>query len=290
MCKFLFKGYQILKIYNFDCKSSIILTSPHSGQFYPDFYKKNLSSSFDCCRSIEDMFVDEIIYDVRKLGISLLINNYSRAVFDVNRDISELDRSLINLHDDFETSETLKVKSGIGLIPIQTPMGIIKFKKKFSNTEFNFLINMIYRNWHRKLDQLIQLKKKELNRAFIIDCHSMPSDLSGNFKIPDIVLGNCDNKSCNTKALNFLKNEFEKKGYSVSLNYPYSGGFITQNYYNHKASTQTVQIEINKKLYLDEQKFKKNQNFNNLKNNFLGIIEKFSKIFDDQKKETFAAE
>ena len=81
-----------------------------------------------------------------------------------------------------------------------------------------------------------------------------------------------------------------KKGYSVSLNYPYSGGFITQKYYNHKASTQTLQIEINKKLYLDEQKFIKNENFDNLKNNFLGIIERFSKIFDDRKKETFAAE
>jgi len=279
-----------MKIYNFDCKSSIILTSPHSGKVYPDFYKKNLASSFDCCRSIEDMYVDEIIYDVRKLGISLLINNYSRAVFDVNRDISELDISLIDLCDNFEISETLKVKSGIGLIPIQTPIGKIEFHKKFTNTEFNFLVNAIYRNWHKKLGQLIQLKKKELNRVFIIDCHSMPSDLSGNFKIPDIVLGNCDNKSCDSKYLNFLKNEFEKKGYSVSLNYPYSGGFITQKYYNHKASAQTVQIEINKKLYLDEQKFHKNENFDNLKNNFLYIIEKFSKIFDDQKKETFAAE
>ena len=118
----------------------------------------------------------------------------------------------------------------------------------------------------------------------------MSSDLSGNFNIPDIVLGNCDNKSCDAKVLNFLKIEFEKKGYSVSLNYPYSGGFITQKYYNHKASTQTLQIEINKKLYLDEQKFIKNENFDNLKNNFLGIIERFSKIFDDRKKETFAAE
>ena len=279
-----------MKIYNFNCKSSIILTSPHSGKFYPDFYKNNLTSPFDYCRSIEDMFVDEIIYDVRKLGISLLINNYSRAVFDVNRDISEIDISLIDLHDNFEISETLKVKSGIGLMPIQTPMGKIEFQKKFNNTEFNFLVNMIYRDWHKKLGQLIQLKKKELNRVFIIDCHSMPSDLSGNSNIPDIVLGNCDNKSCDAKVLNFLKIEFEKKGYSVSLNYPYSGGFITQKYYNHKASTQTLQIEINKKLYLDEQKFIKNENFDNLKNNFLGIIERFSKIFDDRKKETFAAE
>ena len=52
-----------MKIYNFNCKSSIILTSPHSGKFYPDFYKNNLTSPFDYCRSIEDMFVDEIIYD-----------------------------------------------------------------------------------------------------------------------------------------------------------------------------------------------------------------------------------
>ncbi len=279
-----------MRIYNSDCSSPIILASPHSGKLYPEFYKRNLRTSFDYCRSIEDMYVDELIYNSKSLGISILINDYSRAVFDVNRDITEIDESLIEVHESFEVSKTLKVKSGIGLIPIQTPQGKIEFVNKFKKNELTFLIDKIYRVWHSNLQQLINLKVKELGKAFIVDCHSMPSDFSGSFKIPDIVLGNCNNKSCKNEILNFLKNEFEIKGYSVSLNYPYSGGYITQKYYDHKHLTQTIQIEINKKIYMDEQNFKKKKDFETLKNNFLDILTNFSKMLDYQNKEIFAAE
>ncbi len=270
--------------------SPLIVTSPHSGRFYPRFFLDNLDTDLDICKSIEDMFVDELIEDLKSLNISIHKAFISRSVLDLNRKLKELDLKLVDGELPFEVENSKYVKSGIGLIPINCPGGKIEFKNKIKNNEVSYLINEYYKPWHLHLNRMIQSRLERFGRAFILDCHSMPSDLSGNFNTPDIVLGNCDNKSCDTKVLNFLKNEFEKKGYYVSLNHPYSGGFITQKYYNQKASTQTLQIEINKKLYLDEQKFIKNENFDNLKKDFLGIIEKFSKVFDNRKKETFAAE
>ena len=50
----------------------IILTSPHSGNFYPTFYLENLVTSIDKCHSVEDMYVDEFIQNFSNQGIKVI--------------------------------------------------------------------------------------------------------------------------------------------------------------------------------------------------------------------------
>ena len=44
---------------------------------------------------------------------------------------------------------------------------------------------------------------------------------------------------------------FHDLGYSVSRNYPYAGGFVTKHYGKPCESTNAIQIEINRDLYLN---------------------------------------
>ena len=63
----------------------------------------------------------------------------------------------------------------------------------------------------------------------------------------------------------------EKNGFSVALNYPYSGGYIVKKYSNKEFNKNVIQIEINKKLYL-KSNFEINDNFFELRDFFHNAI------------------
>ena len=110
---------------------------------------------------------------------------------------------------------------------------------------------------------------EETDSKVLFDCHSLNGtgpEAAPDFgmKRKDIILGNNGDHSgnrnparggitCPVKTLQLMKEAFEKAGYSVSLNDPYPGGFIT-NYYGKKFASArkiVVQIEINQNLYVE---------------------------------------
>ena len=48
-----------------------------------------------------------------------------------------------------------------------------------------------------------------------------------------------------------------ERGYVVSRNKPYAGGFITEHYGNPAAGLHAIQLEINRALYMDERRFER---------------------------------
>jgi len=265
----------------------LILTSPHSGNIYPEFYIENLYTPLDFCRSIEDMFVNELLEDLPSNDIVVLSGKYSRSVIDLNRSSYEIDKSLISDDLSLESIDTIKVRSGIGLIPTQTPRGRIIFKDKFSSEDFKYLIEDIYLKWHKRLEGEINKKHLISGKVFLIDFHSMSSD---NGALPDIVLGNINGLTCKEENIRFISKYINKLGYSVSVNTPYSGGYITKNYNNKSHNVETLQIEINKNLYMDENKFLKNEGFGLLKINLHKMINEFANYFVRDSNNMFAAE
>jgi N-formylglutamate deformylase len=51
------------------------------------------------------------------------------------------------------------------------------------------------------------------------------------------------------------------RGYSISRNKPYAGGFITEHYGNPAAGLHAVQLELNRALYMDEKRFERSSSF-----------------------------
>ena len=87
-----------------------------------------------------------------------------------------------------------------------------------------------------------------------------------------------------------MTNSITKEGFTVSINEPYAGGFITQNYFNAEKKIFTLQIEIKRDLYMDEKRYLKNDNFNNFKNNFRKIINDLNDFLINRYKVDIAAE
>src|SRR5262249_50668094 len=77
----------------------------------------------------------------------------------------------------------------------------------------------------------------------------------------DIVIGDRYGTSCLSVIADTIEVALRESGYAVSRNKPYAGGFITEHYGNPAAGLHSVQLEINRGLYMDERRFERSKAF-----------------------------
>tara|TARA_Y100000817_G_C16769390_1_gene505391 strand:- start:67 stop:951 length:885 start_codon:yes stop_codon:yes gene_type:complete len=268
-----------------------ILTSPHSGKKTTKQIEGKIKKTPNNYLPMEDMFVNDISLELDKSGCSILQSNISRIVIDLNREENELDPSFISdppEHINFNI--TNKSRSGIGLVPTHNVKGEKIYKKNLLWEDVHYRISNYYLPWHKLLRDEINRLLKIFGHVFVIDLHSMPSS---NYNLisqdVDFVIGNNFDNSSSKYARQILAKHIESSGYKILFNNPYSGGFITKNYSSPKKNVQCIQIEINKKLYMDEKEFIKNKNFEEFSKDLKVILECFfNDISYSQRK--FAAE
>ena len=268
------KPYKLLSpLYQSNC---VLFNSPHSGCVYTEKFLQLTGLSLKTLRSSEDLFVDQLFSPVIDLGSFMLSATFPRSFIDVNRDYEELDPLLIE--DLITYKDTLKVSAGLGVIPRvvaeQTPI----YKQRLSIDDVNERLKNFYFPYHKKLNLLIEQTKRSFKKVILLDCHSMPqtSINQSSKKDPvEVVLGDCFGRSCEHEIVMELKDLFAESGFKVSLNKPFSGGFITRNYANPREGINVVQIELLRSLYSDEKKQIKNKNFLSIQDRLLAAIKGF---------------
>ena len=262
----------------------ILITVPHAGNIYPDLFIKNLKINLCEVRRIEDYQSNKILDQIDEQMADIIIAQCSRAVVDLNRSRNAIDHSMFTQVFEHEpVSEKQMIKYGLGVFPNKI-FGKTILK---SPLPFSYAIHMLehyYDPFHKSLNKQIMYLNNTFGFCYHIDLHTMPSKALLNFKKePDIVLGDNFGKSCSIELMNYFQNVFQENGFTVEVNNPYAGGFITRNYGNPSKGVHTIQIEINRKIYMDENKL-------SLKN--IKILQEiFAKIFNNlELSEKIAAE
>jgi N-formylglutamate deformylase len=77
----------------------------------------------------------------------------------------------------------------------------------------------------------------------------------------DVVIGDRYGTSCLGIITDTIEEILRELGYTVSRNKPYAGGFITEHYGNPAAGLHTVQLELNRALYMDERRLERSASF-----------------------------
>ena len=134
------------------------------------------------------------------------------------------------------------------------------------------------------ITSLIKQTRDSFKKVILLDCHSMPYssiNIAKNRDPVEVVLGDCFGRSCEPEIVMELKNLLTEVGFKVSLNKPFSGGFITRNYANPPNNIYVIQIEILRSLYSYEKQQTKNSEFVSIQNRLLCAIEQFIKRFQD---------
>jgi N-formylglutamate amidohydrolase len=67
-------------------------------------------------------------------------------------------------------------------------------------------------------------------------------------------------------------------GYSVGRNKPYAGGFITEHYGNPASGLHTIQLELNRAIYMDERQRERSTRFAQVAADFTELAEVLATI------------
>jgi N-formylglutamate amidohydrolase len=94
----------------------------------------------------------------------------------------------------------------------------------------------------------------------------------------DIVIGDRYGTSCVGAVTDTIEASLRARGYTVSRNKPYAGGFITEHYGNPAAGLHSVQLEINRGLYMDERRFERSQAFSTVVGDLEDMAERLIEI------------
>jgi len=223
----------------------LVFASPHSGDLYPADMAPCARLAQNSLRSAEDCGVDRLIAGAPDHGATLIVGRVGRAYVDLNRDPAELDPGLV---DDVEGPVGAKTAAGYGVLPRLSGDGLPLYDRRLSRDEADRRLAAVHAPYHAALEALMRDARTRHGRGVLIDWHSMPARAAG----VDVVLGDRHGTSCDTRLTRRLAALFERQGWRVALNRPYAGGWSTQRWGRPNDGFEAVQIELSRRLYLDE--------------------------------------
>lgn len=284
-----YKKLSIFEEYNTkDPAYPIVLSSPHSGKLFPPEFLANSALSEDELRSSEDCFVDEIIIEASNAGIPMIAMNIPRTFVDVNRDKIEIDETMYfdgKKPQDLIGSRRCRVGLGVihRIVSQNKPIydGLISYKEAMERIKY------VYDPYHKRLKQLVDRCHKKFGYCLLVDCHSMPSkicNIMNEAKPVEFCVCNLFDESCPPAMSEFFGNALAEKDYRVEYNRPYAGAFITFNYCQPRKNIFTLQLEINRSIYMNEDVYKKNADFHKVSQHICESIIALGKFLLDFKK------
>jgi N-formylglutamate deformylase len=237
-----------------------VLDSPHSGvQYPPDF---GHACDLAVLRRAEDTHVEKLYDFAPAMGAAWVEALFPRSYLDVNRSTGEIDVEMIEgaWTDPVETEAALlaKVRLGKGLVWRMTDEGVPIYQRKLAAHEVRERIERCWHPYHAAVAEAIEAAHQRHGYAIHLNCHSMPSVASTHAtQFPglvhaDFVIGDRDGSTAAPGLSALVCEHLRSLGYSVDYNHPYKGVELVRRHSAPQRHRHSLQVEINRKLYMDE--------------------------------------
>jgi N-formylglutamate amidohydrolase len=228
-----------------DCP--VVLSVPHAGRDYPMALRAAIRVPVEALAPLEDRHVDTLAKAARGPH-SMIVQRLPRAWIDLNRAEHERDPAIDSGADRRrQPMPSLKLRSGLGLVPRRTPGAGDIWRGKLSGDDVASRIQADHRPYHAALGDLLDAARRRFGIAILLDIHSMPSLASG----ARIVLGDRFGKSAAARFVYRLEAEAREHRVTCALNTPYAGGHILERHARPQDNIHAIQLEIDRSLYLD---------------------------------------
>lgn len=238
----------------------LVLDSPHSGTVYPEDFRPVCDIA--TLRRAEDTHVEKLYAFAPAMGAAWIEAHFPRSYLDANRDITELDTALLDgpwtgpLSADPRVLS--KVRLGKGLVWKLTDEGLPIYDRLLTVDEIRHRIDSCWRPYHAAVAQAIDDAHARHGYSIHINCHSMPAiagshatDFPG-LAHADFVIGDRDGSTADPALSLKICEHLRERGYSVDYNHPYKGVELVRRHGKPGENRHSIQIEINRKLYMDE--------------------------------------
>ena len=252
----------------------LIFDSPHSGTVFP--------ASFACAATEwqlkvnVDAFVDQLFSGVVACGAGFLEALFPRTFVDANRSEHEIDPDLLAGEWPYPVRQTRKTRAGMGVIRRDIGAGVRMYDRRLTVAEVEWRLQTFHAPYHAALAGLLDRAHARHGAVWHINCHSMKSrGASGNIDEgqlrPDFVISDLDGRTSEPEFVHFLVAFMEGKGYRVGVNSPFRGAEIIHRYGKPGHGRHSVQVEINRALYLDETCYEKSAGFEALRSDLMAM-------------------
>ena len=180
----------------------------------------------------------------------------------------------------FANTRSMRVAGGLGTIPRVVGDGQEIYRERLAVDDALARIEALYKPYHRALRRLINKAHQAFGTVVVVDCHSMPSvGVSRDEpRRPDVVIGDRYGTSCAPLLADMVEETMSRLGYSVGRNKPYAGGFITEHYGNPASGLHTVQLELNRAIYMDERRRERGARFAQVAADFTVLAEALAAV------------
>src|SRR3954464_6347724 len=262
-------------------RGPIIFNSPHSGSTYPDEFLSASRIDLTTLRRSEDSFMDELIGHLSERGFPTVRVNFPRSCVDVNREPYELDpRMFTGRLPSFANTRSMRVAGGLGTIPRVVGDGQEIYRERILVDDALVRIETLYKPYHRALRRLINKVHQMFGTGVLVDCTSMPSvGVSRDEpRRPDVVIGDRYGTSCTSLLPDRVEETMGALGYSGGPNKAYAGGFITEHYGNPASGLHTIQLELNRAIYMDERRRERSARFAQVVTDFAALADALAAV------------
>jgi N-formylglutamate deformylase len=260
--------------------ASLVLDSPHSGTDYPaDFgHCRDLAS----LRQAEDTHVEKLYDFAPGLGVAWIEARFPRSYLDANRNTTEVDPDMLDEPWpgplDTDPAARAKVRLGKGLIWRCTDDGAAIYDRRLTVAEVRGRIDSCWKPYHAAVAAAIDAAHARHGYSIHLNCHSMPA-VASRFSTDypglvhaDFVVGDRDGTTASPALSQWICRQLEGMGYSVSYNHPYKGVELVRRYGDPAAQRHSLQLEINRRLYMDEETLEPGTGFDSLRSHLRLLV------------------
>jgi N-formylglutamate deformylase len=240
-------------------ETPLVVEVPHAGLHVDGPALATLAAPARAVGRDADLYVDELYEAAPAHGATLLCAHVSRYVVDLNRSETDLDAASIE-------GAPPGSRATRGIVWRLTSDGLKVLDAPLPRRELERRLDLVYRPYHRALAQLLERKRARFGFAVLLAAHSMPSLGRAGHGDPhaaraDVVPGTRGRTSASPAFIEVVDRHARSAGFTVAHDDPYQGGFTTQHYGRPELHVHVVQVELARRLYMDEATLQKNGNF-----------------------------
>jgi N-formylglutamate amidohydrolase len=266
----------------------LVFDSPHSGLLFPEDFEPAIP--IEQCERVADWFVDDLFGAAPRLGAVYLTALFRRAYIDPNRDKADLDLEMIDGVWPEPLAVTEKTARGASLIwrmiDGETPI----YGRKLSVGEVRHRIETYWQPYHDTLKSALDHVHARHGRVVHINCHSMPEwedarweshreenrrgedrrgenrredrgERDGRKRRADFIIGTRDGTTAGEAVTEVVVESLRASGYSVAINDTFKGVELIRRYAAPSQGRESLQIEVNRGLYMDESALTRNERY-----------------------------
>lgn len=240
-------------------ETPVVVEIPHAGLLVDGPTLALLAAPARAIGRDADLYVNELYADAPARGATCIVAHVSRYIVDLNRAETDVDAESVE-------GAPPNARATRGIVWRLTSDGARVLEAPLPRAELERRLDTYYRPYHQAVASELERKRARFGFAILLAAHSMPSvgrqgHGDPNATRADVVPGTRGRTSASRNVIDVVDAHARAAKMSVSHDDPYQGGYTTQHYGRPDLQVHVVQVELARRLYMDEATLAKNAGF-----------------------------